>query len=110
MRRSLILQARTLVEQCGESPEQLDRRDLYLQYQALEQQYMLAHAAEGGSPAKAAALKRCRSIIAAWRRCMMARQQQGAVLSGAFSCLLSLHISAAFSPLFGTILVGRTLP
>ena len=82
-----IIQAQKLVQRSGESAEELDRRDLYLQYRALEREYTLALAAEPGSAEEAAARRRCRQIVGSWRSCMMSRQQQGAVLTGAHPLL-----------------------
>jgi len=72
-----------LVQRSGEGAEELDRRDLYLQYRALQRECTLALAAQPDSPEEAAAKRRCRHIIASWRSCMMSRQQQGAILNGA---------------------------
>ena len=72
-----------LLHRSSESVEELDRRDMYLQYRALERECVLALAAQPGSPEEAAAKRRCRQIVASWRSCMMSRQQQGAILNGA---------------------------
>ena len=85
-----MLQAHKLLQRSGESTEELDRRDLYLQYRALERECTLALAAQPDSPEEAAARHRCRHIVASWRSCMMSRQQQGAVLNGATRPLASM--------------------
>ncbi len=78
-----MLQAHKLVQRSGEGAEELDRRDLYLQYRALERECTLALAAQLDTPEEVAAKRRCRHIVASWRSCMMSRQQQGAILNGA---------------------------